>query len=63
MTDASEAFVLKQLGWTQRELARRLGVTPQTVSGWITRPDTVPRYASEYLRVCWLAHEILNNKE
>jgi transcriptional regulator with XRE-family HTH domain len=50
---------LKQIGWTQAQLAKRLGVTPQTVSGWVTSGDE-PAYVSEYVRVLLFAHAILN---
>jgi transcriptional regulator with XRE-family HTH domain len=50
---------LSALGWTGRELCRRLGVHPNTVTKWRTGKAPVPAYAREYLRVMLLAKEIL----
>lgn len=33
----------EERGWTQREMARRIAITPQTVSGW-ERGKTIPRF-------------------
>lgn len=38
--------MLKQLGWTKAELARRLGLQRTTVSGW---GNDAPGYALAYL--------------
>lgn len=38
--------MLKQLGWTKAELARRLGLQRTTVSGW---GNDAPQYALAYL--------------
>lgn len=51
LTDA-----LTTLGWTQAELARRLGLHVNTVSAWATGKTEIPVYAAEYLRVMVLAH-------
>lgn len=40
---------LGELGWSQGELAERLDVHPNTVSGWATGSSEVPKYASAYL--------------
>lgn len=39
---------LRDLGWSQAELAERLGVHGNTVSNWVKTGDA-PRYAEAYL--------------
>ena len=39
---------LKSLGWSQAELARRLGVRPATVTDW---GDVAPVYAAAYVEL------------
>lgn len=39
---------LKQLGWRKKDLADRLGVTPQGVTKW--GKDGLPDYARVYLK-------------
>ncbi len=51
MSGEELGFVLKDLGWQQKELADRLGVTPDTVSSWRRGRTRVPQYVVEYLRV------------
>jgi transcriptional regulator with XRE-family HTH domain len=51
--------VLKVLGWSQRDLARRLGVHESTVCKWVAGANA-PQYATEYLAVVWFAHLILH---
>lgn len=53
---------LKQLGWSQRKLASRLGVTVDTVNKWAINKVPVPNYVEEYIRVVSLAKEILEEK-
>ena len=53
---------LKQLGWSDNHLAERLGVHRNTVFNWRSE-GRVPRYAAEYIRVCWLALHILSDDE
>lgn len=38
---------LKALGWSKAELARRLGIHPNSVSKW----DRPPQYAMAYVRL------------
>lgn len=40
---------LRELGWSQARLARRLEIDPNTVSRWVSS-GRVPGYAREYLR-------------
>lgn len=40
---------LLALGWSQAELARRLGVHINTVSAWATGKVKLPMYAQAYL--------------
>ncbi len=44
LTDA-----LRALGWYGKDLARRLGTSPITVSSWRTGRRPVPGYAIAYL--------------
>ena len=47
---------LERIGWSQAELARRLGVTPAVVTRWVNE-DRVPEYAIAYLDLAFdLAH-------
>ena len=50
---------LSRLGWTGAELARRLGVDPDTVSRWRRRKVPVPGYASAYLALATKAKGML----
>ncbi len=55
MTDADEGrrryltTALRVLGWRGKDLARRLGTSPITVSSWRTGRRPVPGYAIAYL--------------
>lgn len=40
------------LRWSQAELGRRLGVSPTSVSAWMTGKAPVPGYALAYLGAC-----------
>ncbi|AAQ54977.1 transcriptional regulator [Burkholderia phage Bcep22] len=57
MTSNELRATLAELGWTQKRLAERLGVDPDTVSRWTndrtggTGKGGVPAYVAEYLRV------------
>ena len=42
---------LKELGWSQADLAKKLSVHPNTVSGWMTGRLALPRYAIAYLNL------------
>jgi len=48
---------LKCIGWSQAELARRLGVDVMTVNRWAN--GVCPAHVVEYMRVLGLAHEML----
>lgn len=50
---------LKDLGWSQAELARRLGREPHTITEWMYRGE-VPAYASAYLRAVVMAKRIVD---
>lgn len=50
--------VLGELGWSKAELARRLGLDPNTVTRW----KQPPGYAKEYLRVMLLIKEALGDQ-
>lgn len=50
---------LKQCGWTQKNLAGRLGLNTDTVSLWATGKSPVPGYVVEYMRVLELARQIV----
>lgn len=43
---------LAMLGWSQGDLARKLGVTQKQVSSWKTGKSPVPPYALAYLDLC-----------
>ena len=55
MTDTEEnrrqhlTTALRTLGWYGKDLARRLGTSPVTVSSWRTGRRPVPGYALAYL--------------
>ena len=40
---------LAALGWSQRELGRQLGKTPETINSWACGRSSVPDYAEAYL--------------
>ena len=46
---------LRDLGWSQGELASRLGLNRNTVSRW-KQEDEVPKYASAYLELALVIH-------
>lgn len=50
---------LSDLGWSQKDLASRLGCDQDTVSRWSTGKTPVPAHVAEYMRVVLLAKEIL----
>ncbi len=45
------ADALRALGWYGKDLARRLGTSPVTVSSWRTGRRPVPGYALAYVRL------------
>lgn len=53
---------LRAIGWSQKDLAKRLEVNEDTVGRWVTGKTVVPGYVVEYLRVLGLAHQILEGK-
>lgn len=53
------AAPLMALSWTQAELARRLGVHVNTVSGWATGRTPMPLYAQAYLKLAVGASRLL----
>ena len=44
-------MALRALGWYGKDLARRLGTSPITVSSWRTGRRPVPGYALAYLEL------------
>jgi len=60
MTPRELQAALSGLGWSSGELARRLGVHPNSVSGWKGVKRDIPPYVPEYLRVVSLAKAILD---
>ncbi len=42
-------IAIRAINWTQAELAKRLGVYPETVCNWFK--STLPVYAAEYIRL------------
>ena len=50
---------LSEMGWTGSELARRLGVDPDTVSRWRRGRIPIPGYASAYLTLAVRAKAVL----
>jgi transcriptional regulator with XRE-family HTH domain len=59
MTANELRAALAELRWTQKRLAERLDVDPDTVSRWTNGRGPVPGYVVEYLRVARLAAQIL----
>ena len=50
---------LRALGWRGKDLARRLGTSPITVSSWRTGRRPVPGYALAYLDLaCGIAEAL-----
>jgi len=49
MTPAELASSLAELGWTQAELGRRLGMAPDTVSRWATGRVSMPVWLSAHV--------------
>lgn len=54
--DATFALLLARAGMTKAELARRLGIHPNTVSSW---GADAPEYARAYLRLYVAIREAL----
>lgn len=51
MTKSELVTRLKEIGWSQAELSRRIRVYPNTVSAWATGKVPVPGYVLSYLEV------------
>lgn len=49
MTGNDLKIALDRIGWTGGELARRIGVSRNTVSGWTTGKHPIPKLLVEYL--------------
>ena len=49
MTPDELASVLAQLGWTQAELGRRLGMAPDTMSRWATGKVPMPVWLTAHV--------------
>jgi transcriptional regulator with XRE-family HTH domain len=49
MTGDEMAAVLKAIGWTAGELARRLGVRPDTVQSWLAGRREIPPNLGRWL--------------
>jgi len=58
MTGADLRAALSELGWSQGDLAVRLGIHRNAVTEWAQGRRAVPKYAAEYLRVMRLVNEI-----
>lgn len=58
MTKDEMRLILSDLGWSQNELCRRLGLHVNTAAKW---EDKIPEYAAAYLRLkaAWKAMESL----
>lgn len=50
---------LKRVGWSQKDLASRLGVSVDVATRWATGKIPVPGYVVEYMRVLELARQIV----
>lgn len=59
MHDTELKIALRELGWSQADLARRVDCEQATVSRWATGRQPVPAYVAEILRVMLLAKQIL----
>lgn len=49
MTKDEMRLILSELGWSQNELCRRLGLHVNTATKW--PEDQVPQYVAAYLRL------------
>lgn len=58
MTAEEFKAALKQLGWSQGELARRFEMSRNGVGFWARGERPVPGYTKEYLRVSLLLNKI-----
>lgn len=57
MTKPEMRAILSELGWSQAELSRRLGIRASTVAQW--PEENIPGPAAAYLRVKMLAHRMV----
>jgi transcriptional regulator with XRE-family HTH domain len=48
MTGDEFKAALRQIGWKQSDIARRMGLHRNTVNGWVS--NGAPQWAAEYLR-------------
>lgn len=51
---------LKELGWSQGELARRIKVKPNTVNRWVNKKTNCPEVVILYLRLLLDIHGLIN---
>lgn len=49
MSGDEMAAVMKKIGWSAHEVARRLDVRPQTVTGWTSGRRGIPENLAEWL--------------
>ena len=57
MTTRELKIALRELGWTQAELARQLDLYPTTLSRWITE-DKIPGFVRAYLALALGVHRL-----
>lgn len=46
----------RALGKTQVQMAKEVGVSPETLSRWENNPDKTPKIYDMYLDILYLAH-------
>jgi transcriptional regulator with XRE-family HTH domain len=52
---------LERLGWTQIDLAKATGVTPQTVNSWHQGKSRVPNTVAAYVRHRLAVQRVIDN--
>jgi transcriptional regulator with XRE-family HTH domain len=50
MDGAEMEALLRQIGWTARELAQRLGIRGSTVGDWLNGRRSIPDNVADWLR-------------